>query len=596
MLCVWWTRLTSKESAYVAHHEMIPTLLSIVGTDNELLYALDNPLYDGLQQSVFHNLEESKSSIDAIKMVDIFPELLVSVENDRIVTDDDSTSQGRTSQLQRTSMTLSWTLGLDRKGRAVVQDEDVIVLRCGAADDERRGVSTEVLPIVEAASIAQARATHQFHYPDRRTGDSTGTDMWTIPNLPSFLLRQSKCQFLLYKKVQPLEYAAVASVLVPLPPNEHTPFGIHIALTSTADRMLVRFATGAPGKPVAQYFKISKQRRANHWNHDLGEVDAVDDDIVERDHASTKQVTGESDTYTASDMCQAPANETAPGKFYPPGYLHAVVLAELEPNTLYEYKVGLETEHGETIWSSRSYSFSTALVAGDEVEFSYLVYGDQGCPKDGGCGEGQKWMATMATREAGARSIHLVGDLSYAQGAAHHWDAWLDMIEDVVARVPLMIGVGNHEYDHEAGGGRRKDPSHVDTDSGFMPVWGNFGNDSGGECGVPTAKRFTMPSTGNGVFWYSYDYGLVHTIVISSEHDLSFGSPQHVWLRDDLHKMARGITPWVVVEVHRPFYEGERYWKDNTVGVAMRLEVEDLLFDYHVDLVVAGHYHAYHRT
>jgi acid phosphatase type 7 len=88
----------------------------------------------------------------------------------------------------------------------------------------------------------------------------------------------------------------------------------------------------------------------------------------------------------------------------------------------------------------------------------------------------------------------------------------------------------------------------------------------------------------------------VHTIVISSEHDLSFGSPQHVWLRDDLHRIDRSITPWVVVEVHRPFYEGERYWKDNTVGVAMRLEVEDLLFDYHVDLVIAGHYHAYHRT
>jgi acid phosphatase type 7 len=170
------------------------------------------------------------------------------------------------------------------------------------------------------------------------------------------------------------------------------------------------------------------------------------------------------------------------------------------------------------------------------------------------------------------------------------------MIEPVTAQVPLMVAVGNHEYDHEAGGGGGKDPSQVDTDSGFVPVWGDFGNDSGGECGVPTAKRFTMPATGNGVFWYSYDYGLVHTVVISSEHDLSAWSPQHIWLEHDLRKTDRLKTPWVVVETHRPFYEGEKIWKENSVGVAMRLEMEDLLYDYNVDLVVAGHYHAYHRT
>lgn len=61
------------------------------------------------------------------------------------------------------------------------------------------------------------------------------------------------------------------------------------------------------------------------------------------------------------------------------------------------------------------------------------------------------------------------------------------------------------------------------------------GNDSGGECGVPVSKLFTMSdcsSNSNGghphnaPFWFSYDYGSVHFTTISTEHDLSSGSDQ----------------------------------------------------------------------
>jgi len=187
--------------------------------------------------------------------------------------------------------------------------------------------------------------------------------------------------------------------------------------------------------------------------------------------------------------------------------------------------------------------------------------------------------------------------LSYAQGAAHQWDAWFEMIQPFAARVPLMVSIGNHEYDHMSGG-LGKDPSGVQEDSGFMPPWGNFGNDSGGECGVPTAKRFQMPQShnSNGVFWYSYDYASVHTTVISSEHDLSTGSPQHTWLEQDLYSVNRTKTPWLIVESHRPFYNGEDYPDQTAVSIGMRYEIENLLKDYRVDLVLAGHYHAYFRS
>ena len=66
------------------------------------------------------------------------------------------------------------------------------------------------------------------------------------------------------------------------------------------------------------------------------------------------------------------------------------------------------------------------------------------------------------------------------------------------------------------------------------------------ECGVPVSKRFAAPDNGNGVFWYSFDQSLVHTTVISGEHNLTKGSPQHNWLKKDLSSVNRTITPAVI--------------------------------------------------
>jgi hypothetical protein len=174
------------------------------------------------------------------------------------------------------------------------------------------------------------------------------------------------------------------------------------------------------------------------------------------------------------------------------------------------------------------------------------------------------------------------------------------MVDTFSRNLPLMPAIGNHEYDH-VNGGKGKDPSGVDTDNGFQPSWGDFMDDSGGECGVPMAKRFRAPfsSGSNGVFWYGFIVGMVKTIVLSSEHDMSRGSLQYEFLKHELESVDRLVTPWVVLETHRPLYEGEHgeHWQGNTlVAEAMRQEIEDLLYKHSVDLVLAGHYHFYHRT
>ena len=79
------------------------------------------------------------------------------------------------------------------------------------------------------------------------------------------------------------------------------------------------------------------------------------------------------------------------------------------------------------------------------------------------------------------------------------WEQWHALIEPYATIMPYMVGIGNHEQDHNSGGS--KDPSGAPGE-GWHPWWGNFGDDSGGECGVPMYYRFHMPDNGNALWWW----------------------------------------------------------------------------------------------
>ena len=133
----------------------------------------------------------------------------------------------------------------------------------------------------------------------------------------------------------------------------------------------------------------------------------------------------------------------------------------------------------------------------------------------------------------------------------------------------------------------------------WSPSFWNGGQDSGGECGVPTSRRFAMPqgSPGsNGVFWYSFTAGNVHVAMVSSEHDPSPSAPMGAWLARDLAAVDRSVTPWLVLGIHRPMYETEAYAGDFAVANGLREILEPLLLATKVDVVIAGHYHSFLRT
>uniref|UniRef100_A0A7S3L3I9 Purple acid phosphatase n=1 Tax=Amphora coffeiformis TaxID=265554 RepID=A0A7S3L3I9_9STRA len=548
-----WIQQVWRENVYLAahsvHHEQIPTFLSIRRPhDGTFVYALDNPLYEQLQQATLSHrdtkLQKSSSSTITVRV---------------------SSTQLHPGQ----DLTLQWSSVCPKKGISLWKtdwltgqpDENIWVLYCGKGNYSQEEL-WQYANAYEVATVSQVQASSSCEETVALDDDD---NCWHISNFPTSH-RQETCQFVLYNTEWEM---LVASPRINTLEAVTSPTNLHLALTHDPTQMTIQFASGK-GTPIVAYADVSD---ASKW------IDG--------------HVPGTTTTYEAADMCMAPANETGPGKFQSPGLLHTVLLTNLQPNTQYVYKAG--AQHGQGVTWSETATFTTAPWQNDTsiYPFTYLVYADQGCPLNGWF-QGAAWTAAVVAKEIPSiRMVHHFGDLSYAQGAAHQWDAWMTMIEPIAKHVPYHIGIGNHEYDYTANGDG-KDPTG--NDMGYHPVWGNFHDDSGGECGVPASKRFQMPASDGGVFWYAHNFANLHTIVLSSEHDLSPGSVQYEWLAHDLTKVDRQVTPWVVVEIHRPLYEGEALWDQNDVGIALRMEVEHMLRDYQVDLVLAGHYHAYHRT
>ena len=446
----------------------VPTLLSVVNpVSREYIKASDNPLYGQWYQAsvLFPNQlpDEILSSL---------PQLSV-----------DTTRIARI----RDPLTLSWN-------KVPVQPDDVLVLHCGDYVSEITKASISMTlrgtnnlerrdnfqiitkaSMMEIATIAQAQATSYKH-------GGTKSSSWFIPNFP--VTKYDVCQFVLYRNegnrekvgdwtnqleivdTRSLQDEATAaqfklspvaiSDTVDLHALKNIPTQLHLAFGDTPKTMVAQFTTAVQGTPVATYYETHNGMKG-------------------------KKVSGTSHTYTADDMCGAPANLTQAGCFQPPGMLHVVEMTNLKPDTRYSYKVGLTTGQG-IVWGDLNDFVSPPVVGtspgpghntnnprfghhrhhfngngnedndGSSHPYSYVVYGDQGCPSVG-WGEGGQWVAAMVGRELTTpsnnsavpiSSIHHFGDLSYARGTASIWDEWFTMMEPIASRVPLMIGVGNH--------------------------------------------------------------------------------------------------------------------------------------------------------
>ncbi|KAJ4723019.1 Purple acid phosphatase [Melia azedarach] len=266
---------------------------------------------------------------------------------------------------------------------------------------------------------------------------------------------------------------------------------------------------------------------------------------------------------------------------YTSGIIHHVRIRGLKPDTVYYYQCG-----DPSVAMSKTFYFRTMPVSGPRSYPGRIaIFGDLGLTYN-----------TTSTVDHmminNPELILLVGDVTYANlyltngtGADCYscsfpdtpihetyqprWDYWGRYMQPVLSKVPIMVVEGNHEYEQQA------------ENQTF----------------VAYSSRFAFPSKESGsssTFYYSFNAGGIHFIMLGAYTSFDKSGDQYKWLEKDLAKVDRAVTPWLVATWHSPWYS--TYQAHYREAECMRVAMEDLLYNYRVDIVFNGHVHAYERS
>ncbi|KAB2618565.1 bifunctional purple acid phosphatase 26-like [Pyrus ussuriensis x Pyrus communis] len=248
---------------------------------------------------------------------------------------------------------------------------------------------------------------------------------------------------------------------------------------------------------------------------------------------------------------------------YKSGYIHHCLVDGLEYDTKYYYKIG----NGD---SSREFWFTTPPKIDPNSHYIFGIIGDLG-----------QTFNSLSTLEhymkSAGQAVLFVGDLSYADRYEYNdvglrWDTWGRFVEQSTAYQSWMWSAGNHEID-------------------YMPYMGEvtpFKN---------YLQRYATPYLASGSsnpLWYAIRRASAHIIVLSSYSPFVKYTPQWMWLEAELKRVDREKTPWLIVLMHVPIYNSnEAHYME---GESMRAVFESWFVQYKVDVVFAGHVHAYERS
>ncbi|OWM80295.1 purple acid phosphatase 2-like isoform X1 [Punica granatum] len=249
---------------------------------------------------------------------------------------------------------------------------------------------------------------------------------------------------------------------------------------------------------------------------------------------------------------------------YMSGNIHHCTLRNLKFDTKYYYEVGI----GQTV---RRFWFVTPPEVGPDVPYTFGLIGDLGQTFDS-----NRTLTHYEHNPHKGQTVLFVGDLSYADNYPNHdnvrWDTWGRFAERSVAYQPWIWTAGNHEID-------------------FAPEIGETTPFK------PFTRRYHTPYKASGStapFWYSIKRASAYIIVLSSYSAYGKYTPQYQWLEEELPKVNRSETPWLIVLMHSPWYNSNNY--HYMEGDTMRVMFEPWFVQYKVDVVFAGHVHAYERS
>ncbi|CAL9202946.1 purple acid phosphatase 15-like [Musa acuminata AAA Group] len=267
---------------------------------------------------------------------------------------------------------------------------------------------------------------------------------------------------------------------------------------------------------------------------------------------------------------------------YTSGIIHHVLLDDLRPGTKYYYQCGDPSIPA----MSAVHVFRTMPASGPKrYPKRIAVIGDLGLTYNS-----TSTVDHMASNKPDL--ILLVGDVTYAnlyltngtgsdcyscsfpETPIHEtfqprWDYWGRYMEPVISEIPIMVVEGNHEIEQQA------------ENKAF----------------VSYSSRFAFPSEESesfSTFYYSFNAGGIHFIMLGAYISYNKSGEQYKWLERDLAMVDRTVTPWLIATWHPPWYS--TYKAHYREAECMRVEMEELLYSYGVDIVFNGHVHAYERS
>jgi hypothetical protein len=251
---------------------------------------------------------------------------------------------------------------------------------------------------------------------------------------------------------------------------------------------------------------------------------------------------------------------------------HDVAIGGLEPGTRHAYAI-VDPDGAPLAGGDAEHVFTTLPRPGSREPLRIWVLGDPGTGDDNARAVRDGFLA-FAGGEPPDAWITL-GDNAYPTGSdGDHQPGVFDMYPKLLRRVPIWPVLGNH--------GANLTDTRKRTGP-FYDIWRN-----------PTAGEAGGPPSGNDAY-YAFDYANVRLVAVDSAGSrFNPTSPMMRWLDQALDAPA---ADWRIVYLHHPPISGGTHERDPEhrtrrfqAALMQRLEAAD------VDLVLAGHSHAYERS
>lgn len=261
-------------------------------------------------------------------------------------------------------------------------------------------------------------------------------------------------------------------------------------------------------------------------------------------------------------LMQLPASSDAFSDDGVTTYIHTAAVSDLKPGTAYEYRVGAGDKRSDwqSFHTAQGHDFK-ALIFPDSQSSDYSVWAATAQPA---------WQ-----RNQDAQFFINMGDLVDNGQDHYQWNAWFDVVGDMIARIPVVPLLGNHEtYDKDW---------KVRMPEAYLHLFA-----------LPRIDREKYQNQ-----FYSFDYGDVHFVVLNTQSqeladfEPSLDEDEVAWFKED---MAKTTKKWKIVLMHKdPLqYSFANRPQPREEGFSPEGRLWMPLFDqYGVDAVLSAHLHTY---